>query len=90
MVVEYRSGVAEKRDFRDKETGRQRTFCASTHNVEAGNLSIQVGEFLPDDANVNAWVQPFKKGTLCVLKIQELRTEKGAHKARGTLEALTD
>lgn len=90
LVVEYRSGSAEAVKYRDKETGRDAGFDLATHNVEAGNLTLQVSDFLPDGAKITDWVQPFKKGTLCVLRLKSLRTEKGVHKASGVLESLTD
>lgn len=89
LVVEYRSGAAEAHSFRDKETGRQREFSRCAHQVECGNISIQVGEFLPDGASVTGWVQPFKKGTACILRLKSLSSEKGLYKAQGVLEALT-
>jgi len=90
MVVEYRSGQAESMSFRDKETGRQREFSKCSHHVEAGSLSIQVSEFLPDGQSVAGWTAPFKKGTIVLFKVKSLTSEKGAWKATGVFEPLVD
>jgi len=87
-LVEYRSGKAETITYRDKTTGRSATMKLITHNVEAGNNAVQIGERVPDEQNLTDWQPPFKKGSQCVLVIESFTKDKGVYKAGGKLHPL--
>jgi len=89
-VVEYRSGVAAAIDYRDKTTGVPKRFCKATHNLEGGPAAFSITEKLPDDCKVEAWVPPYKKGTMCLLTVESYSVMSGKTTATGKLEPLTD
>jgi hypothetical protein len=88
VLVEYRSSIPEVVEYRNKTTGAPEQFKKVTHNVEMGNLSVQVIERVTGELNPANYKPQFVKGQKCLMLIEGFQREKGAYKASGSLQVL--
>lgn len=87
-VVEYRGSKCDVIEWRDKESGKMRTFTKLMHNVETEKEAFQVSERTDDSFKPEAYKPPFKKGQKVVWLIDGLSRAKGVVSASGALVAL--
>lgn len=88
FLVEYRSTLCERFEFRDKDTGKPASFTKVTHNVEMGNRSFAVAEKV-QDADPATYKSPFKKGQPCAFHVVSYGTDRqGKAITSGKLEPL--
>lgn len=88
LLAVYRNGTAELGQWRDKESGRMMTGKRETHNLEVGNKSVQVVNFLPDEYDLSKWVAPAEQNDIVLLDLAALIPDRGLYRARGVITKL--
>jgi hypothetical protein len=87
-VLEYRGTQTEKIAWRDKDSGKSMEMRKATHNCEAGTTALAISEGLADNADLEHYKPPFKKGDMVVWEVQQMARVKGVSRLGGRLELL--
>jgi len=87
-VVEYRNSKCDVVEWRDKESGKMRSFVKLMHSVETATDAFQVSERTDDTFKPDSYKPPFKKGQRVVLLLDHWAETKGVLNVGGSLVAL--
>jgi len=76
-VGEYRTCKARKLDFKDKDTGEQKSRKIVEHGIEVGEKQLTVTEWLPDTADISTVKSPVQKGEPVVVEVSGFSRQYG-------------
>ncbi|SDU18064.1 hypothetical protein SAMN05444156_2447 [Verrucomicrobium sp. GAS474] len=88
LIGSFLNASAERRNYKDKETGRLKTYATTRAWVTTSTKPVQVFEYKDDDFDVNKYIPPFKSGTPVVVRVRGMREESGVTIISGDIEAL--
>lgn len=76
-VGEYRTCTARVLNFKDEDTGKEKSRKLVEHGIEVGDSQMTVTEWLPDTADIATVKPPVTKGEPCVVEIDAFSKKYG-------------
>jgi len=85
LVVEYREMQLDEVRRKVPKVGESATMPLIKHKVLVGNESWEIGEFLPDGADLKAIKPPFQMRDLVVVEVETMEKSKWGSRMQATI-----